>query len=173
MHGENSKSELHLRFVLFEGIPLMDHQNNLDCLKLKPSLKDEIDEIFAKRYRLNVDVSSSKKTSFQEEFNVRTGNWQASVTNEQHILRFLMQWLLVAAPQARQHALDLYGPLLRDRCVPMLLQSSLELSLILHRSCLELAKQAFESSGTWDDQWSKFGQPAIRFSVRVASEHCE
>lgn len=120
MNSKDLKSELHLRFVLFERIPLVDHQNRLGDLKLKPSLKDEIDEIFAERYRLNLDASGSKMTYFQEEFNVRTGNWQASVTNEQHILRFLMQWLLVASPQARQHALDLYGPLLRNRYVTML-----------------------------------------------------
>lgn len=45
--------------------------------------------------------------------------------------------------------------------------------MILHRSCLELAKATFESPGTWDDQWSRFGDPAIRFPVRVASEHRE
>jgi hypothetical protein len=140
---------------------------------MKSTLKDEIDEIFAKRYRLNLNISGNETTPHQEEFNVRTGSWQASATNEQHILRFLMQWLLVASPRARQHALDLYGPLLRNRYVTMLLQSSLELPLILHRSYLELARRTFESPGAWDDQWSKFGHPEMRFPVGMASEYRE
>jgi hypothetical protein len=88
---------------------------------MKSTLKEEIDEMFSRRYRLNRG-SNNKTTPSQEEFNQRTGNWQASITNEQHILRFLMQWLLVASPKARQHALGLYGSLLRDRYLATFLQ---------------------------------------------------
>jgi hypothetical protein len=88
---------------------------------MKSTLKEEIDEMFAKRYRLKRD-SNVETTPSQEELNQLTGNWQACITNEQHILRFLMQWLLVASPGARQHALDLYGSLLRDRYLATLPQ---------------------------------------------------
>jgi hypothetical protein len=67
--------------------------------------------MFGKRYRLKAGASDNDAAP-QEEFNVRTGNWELSQTNEQHILRFLMQWLLVASPDARRYALELYGPLL-------------------------------------------------------------
>jgi hypothetical protein len=72
--------------------------------------------MFARRYRLKIDASVNGTTS-QEEFNTRTGNWEISATNEQHILRFLMQWLLVASPDARRYSLELYGPLLGSMCV--------------------------------------------------------
>ena len=81
---------------------------DLNKLKAKESLKDEIDQAFLARYR----ISPSGK---QEEFDRANSRWQLCDTNEQHIIRFLMQWVLVRVPTMRRYTLHLYGHLLRDK----------------------------------------------------------
>jgi hypothetical protein len=89
---------------------------------MKATLKDEIDAMFATRYRLRAGGHGSDGTTLyqQEQFDTRTGKWQACSMNEQHILRFLMQWVLVLPPQARRNTFEMYGPLLRDKFVFLL-----------------------------------------------------
>ena len=83
-------------------------------------MKEQIDKAFHNRYRLRpiepeISPSISITTHFQQEqYHTPSQRWIPCSENKQHVLRFLMQWVLVRSPLARMSSFDLYRSLFDD-----------------------------------------------------------
>jgi hypothetical protein len=106
------------RFVLFEELPFDGSSFDFSAIKLGGRMKDRIDHAFFERYRLrHVDLSTDLMVAnhwCQERYDRRGEQWIPCTENRQHVLRFLMQWVLVSSPIARRSTFDLYRRLLDD-----------------------------------------------------------
>ncbi|MCJ1251357.1 Ankyrin-2 [Trapelia coarctata] len=152
-------------FVLFEEFPFRGSEKSFDkqsmlLQKLRPSMKSEIDQKFFSRYRLvarphqlgNADTQRDSTNHCQfrflfaeEQFDVKTQRWMDCTDSLQHVLRFLMQWLLVRSPAARALAFDQHRRLLHDK------------------NLWRVAKEDFQTVGKWNLDWAEYGNSSIRF----------
>jgi hypothetical protein len=96
------------RFVLFEELPFDGTSSEFNAIKLGDDMKDRIDRAFFGRYRLR------ETDGYQQRYDCRSEQWIPCTENRQHVLRFLMQWVLVSSPLARRWTFDLYLRLLDD-----------------------------------------------------------
>lgn len=106
------------RFVLFEELPFDGPSSDFNAIKLGGHMKDRIDHAFFGRYRLRqADLSPDSMVAShwcQERYDYRSEQWIPCTENRQHVLRFLMQWVLVSSPLARRSTFDMYRRLLDD-----------------------------------------------------------
>lgn len=128
------------RYVLFEELPFEASVSVAKASKRLESMKDKIDVAFAQLYRPSLKANQGS----QEQFDVRSRSWIVCEESHQHILRFLMQWILVRDPALRRLTLDIYRGIFDDS------------------TCHERAKLSFITPGRWDYEWNAFGHPAVR-----------
>jgi serine/threonine protein kinase len=143
-------------FVLFEEIPFGGSERALASTKAAESLKDEIDKRFESQFRtvfiqheveIAIDANQPGEKMArkeQEQWDMQFFSWVSCQDNHQHILRFLMQWVLVKDPESRRSTFDLY------------------LNLLTEETWLEIAKASFEEDGRWDREWREYGRPPNR-----------
>jgi hypothetical protein len=138
----------------------MPFQGSLQTAKQEKqteSLKGYIDETFSQHFRYD------SLNDQQETFDKSSESWVECENNEQHVLRFLMQWMLVRHPLARKHALRFYSRLLGDTSVILLLH--MRFYLFDYSSAQIRAKTCFTAQGDWDIEWDTFGHPRRRFEI--------
>lgn len=150
-------------FVLFEEMPFSGNERALASAKAAESMKNDIDKRFRSRYRVMSTKDSSemetgsnqpirKKTlKEQEQWDEQISSWVRCQESRQHILRFLMQWVLVRNPESRRSTFDLY------------------LNLLTEESWLEVAKASFEEDGRWDREWHEYGHPSNRLKAEAVA----
>ena len=103
---------------MFEELPFDGPSSDGNAIKLRSYIKDRIDHAFFGRYRLRqADLTPDSMVASQwcqERYDFRSEKWIPCTENRQHVLRFLMQWVLVSSPLARRSTFDLYRRLLDD-----------------------------------------------------------
>jgi len=148
-------------FVLFEETPFGGNERLMASAKAAESLKDDIDKLFLSRFRIvstppgieDEIVASApvrkEARKEQETWDERHASWVSCQENRQHVLRFLMQWVLVHDPEARRSTFDLY------------------LELLTEESWLDIARASFEEDGRWDREWRNYGRPSYRLKAEA------
>lgn len=150
-------------FVLFDEMPFDGNERALASAKVAEFLKDDIDKRFVSRFRVvstQHGVGNERGADQpvrdeaykeQEQWDEQCSSWVRCQENHQHILRFLMQWILVRDPESRRSTFDLY------------------LKLLTEESWLNVAKASFEEDGRWDREWCEFGRPSNRLKAEAVA----
>lgn len=106
---------------MFEEFPFQGDLKAFNKLKLQPTLKQRIDEMFYTRYRICPFEPKTQSATApfghcrQEQFDRPSNRWVPCFENKQHLLRFMMQWVLVCSPRLRRNAFLLYERIFHDQ----------------------------------------------------------